>query len=139
MRRLLLFLKGIATALLLLTSLEGHAQFQTCGECTRSNQDKTLQSVFLGDVNGTPLPSTYQCTLGETNKVYLYATFGGNPTRYSLYVQFRLLIDEEVDRDFGKCFFPLSVIPTGTPVLIDEIEWECGAEVKLADFFMSWQ
>lgn len=139
MRRLLLFLKGIATALLLLTSLEGHAQFQTCGECTRSNQDKTLQSVFLGDVNGTPLPSTYQCTLGETNKVYLYATFGGNPTRYSLYVQFRLLIDEEVDRDFGKCFFPLSLIPTGTPVLIDEIEWECGAEVKLADFFMSWQ
>jgi hypothetical protein len=139
MRRFLLFLKGITTALLLLTSLEGYTQFQQCEPCTKNNQDKTLESVYLGDVNGTPLPSTYQCTLGESNKVYLYATFAGNATRYSLYVQFRLLIDEEVDRDFGKCFYYQQAIPTFTPVLIDSIEWECGAEVKLADYFMSWQ
>ena len=50
-----------------------------------------------------------------------------------------MLVDDQQVRDFGKCFYYRQPIPTFTPVLIDSIEWVCGAEVKLADFFMAWQ
>jgi hypothetical protein len=135
MKKSLLFIGFFVFALLLLTNGKSYAQCT----CTKANQDKTLINLYLGDITGTALTSTYTCTEGQNSKVYIWAVFAGNATRYSLFVHYFMYSNNVLVKPFDQCFFKNQAIPTATPVLIDTIQWMCGAEIKLDNYFMSWQ
>ncbi len=137
MRKLLRLFTVFAAAILLFGNTNVSAQ--TGCLCEKGNQDYVAINVYLGDAAGVELPAGYQCAPGTTAQVYIWASFIGNATRYSLYAEYQLLLDNVFQRTFSSCILPGQAIPTNTPIMIDALSWECGAEVKLSNYFMSWQ
>src|SRR5690554_6123448 len=101
-----------------------------------------IESVFLADQSGTPLPADFDC---ETDPlplggVYLWGNLGGSTnadSRHSLRVFLNVFIDDIFDHSIDECLFSGSgqniPSPNGglIPFRITPIVWNCGEEIRL--------
>jgi len=116
------------------------SQTTVCPNASCTANDYTLDIFYLGDKNGTKFTSGY-CESGTMIDAYIWTNFSTNSAagRYSLYMHYNLYINDAFVDTVDECRFSGQAIPTGGILEIYHFQWECGTEVVLKDFYMSWQ
>ena len=125
---------------LLFCAFSSYGQTTVCENASCTANDYTLDIFYLGDANGTPFNAGY-CEPGTMVDAYIWTNFTTNSAagRYSLYMHYNLYVDDVYIDTVDECRFSGQAIPTGGILEIYHFQWECGTEVSLKDFYMSWQ
>lgn len=120
-------------------SLTG-AQTIVCENSNCTANDYTLENFYLGDENGVPFGPGY-CEPGETVNAYIWTNFVANSaaSRYTLYLHFNLYVDDVFVGTVDECYYEGLPIPTNVTLSVYNFSWDCGSEITLANFYMSWQ
>ena len=105
--------------------------------CTAN--DFTLGNFFLADINGDPLDNN--CTPGTPQNAYIFAFFNANTGagRYSLYIDYDVFVNGEFSYHVNDCLFEGQALPVGQNTQVQQITWNCGDQIQLRNFYMSWQ
>ena len=105
--------------------------------CTAN--DFTLGNFYLADINGDPLDNN--CTPGTPQSAYIFAFFNANTgaDRFSLYIDYDVFINGVYSYHVNDCLFESQPIPVGLNTLVQQITWNCGDQIQLRNFYMSWQ
>jgi len=118
------------------------AQSQTvvCEGSSCTANDYNLESFYLGDAAGNAFGPGY-CEPGETVNAHIWTNFIANSaaSRYTLYLHFNLYVDDVFVATIDECYFDGVAIPTDVTLDVYNFSWECGAEITLRDFYMSWR
>jgi len=137
-------------AFLVLVFSTSNAYSQLSGPCAGSSctaNDFNLINFFLGDDMEQPFGDGF-CDPGpppEQVAAHIYVEFDSNTNagRYSLYLYFDVkLTDAEGNVTISSetdCLYLNTAIPTSGLLDIYTFPWECGNEVELSNFYMSWQ
>ncbi len=127
----LLFFLGVA-------SLSGQTVVCENSSCTAN--DYSLDSFYLGDANGVAFNAGY-CDPGDVVDAHLWANFVANSAapRYTLYLHFNIYADGVFVGTVDECFYEGQPIPTNVTLDVYQFSWDCGAEIILQDFYMSWR
>ena len=104
-----------------------------------SANDFTLGNFYLADINGNPLDNN--CTPGTPQSAYIFAFFNANTTagRYSLYIDYDVFVNGSFSYHVNDCLFDGQPIPVGQNTLVQQVTWNCGDQIQLRNFYMSWQ
>lgn len=124
----------------LLCAFSSYGQTTVCENASCTANDYTLDIFYLGDENGTPFTSGY-CEPGTMVDAYIWTNFTTNSAagRYSLYMHYNLYVNDIYIDTVDECRYSGQAIPTEGILDIYHFPWECGSEVVLKDFYMSWQ
>ena len=110
-----------------------------------SASDVTIGSVFLADLNGTPIAT---CTAGDLlTGVYLWVNITKASSKKDLYLQFNLYkegnkIDYNGNVYIGTDMISISVpgsITIGPLRMFQLPNYSCGEELRREDIYISWQ
>ncbi|WP_146192595.1 HYR-like domain-containing protein, partial [Xanthomarina spongicola] len=104
-----------------------------------SANDFTLSNFYLADINGNPLANN--CTPGTPQSAYIFALFSANTgaDRYSLYIDYDVIINGVFAYHVNDCLYNGQAIPVGQNLQVQQINWNCGDQIRLANFYMAWQ
>jgi PKD repeat protein len=111
-----------------------------CGfHCTAG--DVTLESAYLGDVHGNPLPP---CSTGGTVDAYLWIHIynNANSPRHAVILLADIYINGSLEQslyDDGLCVLDSVPPKADTSYPIYNFEWICGQDVKLTRMILSWE
>jgi PKD repeat protein len=115
-------------------------------QCTAN--DVNLVDLWLGDVDGTPLPNT--CTPGDSVTAYIWAGFHSTASsdRYSVILLAKIWVNDVLEHSFyddspaGVCSLD-SIVGGGDSTAIvygqgGTFTWTCGDVVEVRDAVVSW-
>ena len=116
------------------------SQTVVCEGAPCTSNDFTIETFYLGDINGAPFGPGY-CEPGEIVNAYLWVDFTANAAadRYDLYLHFNLFVDGVFIETIDECYFDDEPIPTNVSLNTYNFNWECGAEIELQSLYMGWQ
>ncbi|RMZ51133.1 hypothetical protein EB822_04585 [Flavobacteriaceae bacterium PRS1] len=117
-----------------------YGQEVVCEGSSCSANDYTLDNFFLGDENGVEFGPGY-CEPGTTVNAHIWTIFTANSAanRYTLYLHYNLYVDGVYIATVDECYFEGQAIPTNVTLDIYSFQWDCGSQIVLQDFYMSWQ
>ncbi|WP_083702174.1 gliding motility-associated C-terminal domain-containing protein [Mangrovimonas sp. DI 80] len=101
--------------------------------------DFTLSNFYLADANGNELDN--DCIPGTPQTAYIYAYFSANTNadRYSLFMDFDILINGVLTTSVTQCLYDSNPIPVDQNLPVYQLNWNCGDQVELVNFYMAWQ
>jgi gliding motility-associated-like protein len=116
------------------------AQTVVCEGSSCTANDYNLDIFYLGDEFGNPFGPGY-CEPGTTVNAHIWTNFSANSAanRYTLYLHFNLYIDGVFITTIDECYFEGQPIPTNVSLDLYTFNWECGSQIELNDFYMSWR
>ena len=117
-----------------------YGQEVVCENSSCTANDYTLDYFYLGDENGVEFGPGY-CEPGTQVDAHIWTNFVANSAapRYSLYLHFNLYVDGVFQATIDECYYEHQPIPTQVELDLYSFSWECGSEIVLQDFYMSWQ
>jgi uncharacterized repeat protein (TIGR01451 family) len=147
----------VLSSILLMNSSLGQTGIPYCWGCTAN--DITISDLWLGDVNGNPLPP---CSGGNPVTAYVWVKFSNNQNsqRNGILLYAKIKVDGNTIYDSfasgGECVLnnpgsACSVPPsrsclagsgsTGSTFdkMLVSFSYECGQEVILEDFYIGWE
>ncbi|WP_082333836.1 gliding motility-associated C-terminal domain-containing protein [Mangrovimonas sp. TPBH4] len=101
--------------------------------------DFTLTNFYLADASGNPLDN--DCIPGTPQTAYIYAYFDANTNadRYSLFMNFDVVINGVTSSTVTQCLYDSTPIPVEQNLPVYQLNWNCGDQVELVNFYMAWQ
>ncbi|NLV46054.1 MAG: DUF11 domain-containing protein, partial [Candidatus Hydrogenedentes bacterium] len=135
--------RAVCTAVLAALLLLSHAAVaQPAGDCfpgSCSAQNFNLVNLYLGDINGVPLPEGY-CSPGDPVTAYIWINmlYTQAADRQSLYIEFDLWQNGVQTDTFYDCFYEGLLIPGQVDLNLVGITWVCGDTVELKNLYVSW-
>ncbi|WP_282068960.1 gliding motility-associated C-terminal domain-containing protein [Olleya namhaensis] len=116
------------------------SQTIVCEGSPCTSNDFTIETFYLGDINGNPFGPGY-CEPGTVVNAYLWVDFTANTAanRYDLFLHFNLYVDGVFIETIDECYYDDQPIPTNVSLNTYNFNWECGAEIELQNLYMGWQ
>jgi len=116
------------------------ADWPDCGFQCRAG-DVTLQSCYLGDASGNPLPS---CSGGSFVNAYLWISIynNANSPRYAVILLADIYVNNVLKSSFynqGLCVLDLVPAKATSSYPIYSFSWTCGQQVKMSRMILSWE
>jgi len=117
-----------------------NAQTTVCENANCNANDYNLNYLYLGDADGNAFGPGY-CEPGNPVDATIWTNFTANSaaSRYTLYLHFNLYVNGVFLATIDECFYEGTPIPADFTLDIYNFSWECGSEITLENFYLSWQ
>ncbi|MGM5470424.1 HYR-like domain-containing protein, partial [Flavobacteriaceae bacterium LMO-SS05] len=127
-----------------ISALNAQTTTSPCATNSCTAKDFNLTNFYLGDASGDPFVNG-SCTPGSPVDAHIFVSFTTTAaaSRYSLFLSFDVKITKPdgTVQSFTEtaCLYDKTAIPVGGALDIYTFMWNCGDQVELSNFYMSWQ